>query len=80
MKNVNKIRKNPRFVKLLQKRQFDCYCVPTKQQHDFCLINYDLFKNPALQYAANIVISAYQFSDEVHLDFILIVNDFMRKF
>ena len=58
----------------------DCYCIPTKQQHDFCILNYDVFKNPALRNAANIVISAYQCRDEVHLSFILIVNEFMYNF
>ena len=64
----------------MKKRPFDCFCIPTKQQHDFCLLNYDLFNNPAIRNAANIVISAYQYHDEVHFDFILIINDFMRKF
>jgi len=62
------------------KQTVDCYCIPTKQQHDFCLINYDLFKNPALRNAANIIISAYHCRVEVHLDFILIVNEFMYNF
>jgi len=67
-------------MKNSSKKSVDCYCIPTKQQHDFCLSNYDLFKNPALRNAANVVISAYQFRDEVHLDFILIVNEFMYNF
>ena len=61
-------------------KSLDFFCVPSKQQHDFCLINYDLFKNPVEQCAANNIISGYHSEEEVPLNFICLVNQMMRKF
>ena len=37
------------------------YIVPTKYQHDFCLFNYDAFRFPDEQNAANEIISLAAF-------------------
>jgi len=60
------------------KKNFDYFCLPSKQQHDFCLINYDLFRSPAQQSAANNVISGYQSEEEIPLDCICLVNEMIR--
>jgi len=62
------------------KKRFDYFCIPSKQQHDFCLVNYDLFNNPALQSAANNVISGYHNDEAIPVDFIVMVNQMLRKF
>ena len=56
------------------------FCVPPKVVHDFCLFHYDFFRNPKLLNAANIVISAYQADEEIHLDYIRTVKQFMNHF
>jgi len=64
----------------MKKKSFEYFCIPSKQQHDFCLINYDLFNSPALQCAANNVISAYHNDELCPLNFIVLVNKMIRKF
>lgn len=54
--------------------------IPTREQHDFCFRNLELFDSPEEQNAANIVMSGYSCSEKVHHSFIHIVNEKRRQF
>jgi len=56
------------------------YRLPSKEQHDFCLNNYDLFSNPVILNAANVVIVGYLCGEKVPHGFIRVVNDMIYRF
>jgi len=78
--NSCKMKSSSFYPRNAEQSGLNVFCVPPKRIRDFCLFNYDMFKNPKVQNAANIVISAYQDDDEVHFDYIRIINEFINKF
>ena len=63
-----------------EKVRTESYYFPSKSQHDYCLNNFDLFVNPELMNAANIIISGFISNEQVHQDYLNIVNQAIRKF
>ena len=58
----------------------DDYSVPSEEQHDFCLTNYDHFRDPVILNAANVVMCGYMCQESVHRNFIRIVNALIGRF
>jgi hypothetical protein len=54
--------------------------LPSKEQHDFCLANYDFFRSPAILNAANMVMMGYSCNEMVPVGFVRIVNDLISRF
>jgi hypothetical protein len=53
--------------------------IPTKEQHDFCLNNMELFETSEDKTACNIVMSGYICNEKTPHDFIHIVNEKRRN-
>ena len=56
------------------------YRLPSKEQHGFCLANYDSFRNPVILNAANAVMVGYLCNELVPNGFVRIVNDLIFRF
>lgn len=54
------------------------FYVPTKEQHDFCISNMNLFETSKEKDACNFVMSGYSLQEKIHHDFIHIVNEKRR--
>lgn len=54
------------------------YYTPTKEQHDFCFANMELFVTSEEKDAMNFVMSGFSCNEKVHHDFIHIVNEKRR--
>ena len=53
--------------------------VPTKEQHDFCFENMEMFKTQEQMNAANMIIFGYSCQEKVNHDSIHIINELRRK-
>jgi len=71
-------KRNPRAV--LNGLPADDYSLPTQEQHDFCLSNYDSFRDSVVLNAANIVMIGYMCQEKVHHNFIRVVNALIGRF
>jgi len=56
------------------------FCLPSKEQHDFCLTNYDSFRSPVILDAANAVMVGYLCNEMVPNGLVRIVNDLIYRF
>ena len=52
----------------------DAFAMPSKWQHDFCLANYEHFREPAVLNAANIVMIGYMSQEKVQNKYLHIVT------
>jgi len=71
-------KRNPRAV--LNGLPADDYSLPTQEQHDFCLSNYDSFRDSVVLNAANIIIVGFMCQEKVHEKFLRIVNAMVSRF
>ena len=58
----------------------DDFSLPSKGLHDFCLANYDYFRDPAIINAANIVMFGYLSQEKVQAKFIRIISFLINRF
>ena len=77
-------RKEVKKIKRINTSEFDYTTaggnyVPTREQHNFCLDNFDLFETQTEINAMNIVLIGYATNEKVHHDYIHIVNEKRRN-
>jgi len=79
----SKVKKgNPRNAVLNRHLSADvnAYFLPSQEQHDFCMTNYDCFRDPVILNAANIVMVGYLCQEKVHHTFIRVINALIGRF